>query len=148
MNSQEKMVLPRRQEVKVVDWHQEADRLTDNLRRMGCYIILYSYEELKRWMRPVDDYSPVQLKRLSKQKEEDPLIEVKAFFFEPNGVDAVIEAFDVRLDVEQVRRVAAEMVKQAETFMSGKPGRREPAPASWELLASALLQNEVATTAS
>jgi len=142
MKSQEKIVLPKPRVVPVTDWHQEADRLGDNLRRMGCYIILYSYEELKRWIRPVSEYSPVQIKKWRRRHEQHPLEEVYAFFFEPNGVDAVIEAFDVRLSVEQVRKVATSMFSQINQYMQGATSANAQSPAAWEMLASVLMTHE------
>jgi hypothetical protein len=142
MKSQEKIVLPPPRIVPVTDWHQEADRLGDNLRRMGCYIILYSYEELKRWLRPVNEYSPNQVKKWRRRHEHHPLEEVYAFFFEPNGVDAVIEAFDVRLSVDQVRKVAKDMFTQADQFMRGVTPTDTVSPAAWEMLASILMVHE------
>lgn len=142
MKNQEKIVLPAPRIVPVTDWHQEADRLGDNLRRMGCYIILYSYVELKRWLKPVNEYSPTQIKKWRRRDEKHPLEEVYAFFFAPNGVEAVIEAFDVRLSVEQVRKVAKDMFTHADQFMRGVTPTSTTSPAAWEMLASILMVHE------
>ena len=102
--------------------YEEKDRLRDNLKRMGCYLILYSYEELKRWIRPREEYSDAQKRQM---KSEDPLEEVRTFFFSPNGVDVVIETFEISLNLELVRKVAAKMIKQAEACIAGQKIRSD-----------------------
>lgn len=139
---QEKMVIPQIKESNPQDLHIEADRLEDNLRRMGCYIILYSYEELKRWIRPVSKYSPKQLQALKKHPAEDPLAEVKSFFFEPNGVEVVLEAFSVRISLDLIRRVTTKMIKEAESCMKGNPPKRDfLPPEAWEMLMKTIMNN-------
>jgi len=115
--------------------YEEKDRLRDNLKRMGCYLILYSYEELKRWIRPREEYTDQQRRQL---KSEDPLDEVKTFFFEPNGVEVVIETFEISLSLTLVRKVAEKMVKQAEACIAGQKIRSDISDEAWELLVTTM----------
>lgn len=114
---------------------EEKDRLRDNLKRMGCYLILYSYEELKRWIRPREEYSDQQRRQL---KSENPLEEVKIFFFEPNGVEVVIETFEISLSLALVRKVAGKMIKQAEACIAGQKIRSDISDEAWELLVTTM----------
>lgn len=139
---QEKLTIPKIIKEKPSHLHIEEDRLQENLRRMGCYIILYSYEELKKWIRPKSKYSPKQLQFLKKYPNEDPLGEVKTFFFEPNGVDVVLEAFSVRISLDLIRRVTKKMVAEAESCIAGnQPSKEYLPPEAWEMLVNTIMQN-------
>jgi len=103
---------------------EDRSRLRDNLKRMGCYLILYSYEELKRWIRQI--------------KAGDPLAEVREFFFSPDGVDVVIDTFEIRLNLVLVRKMAAKMLKQAQACIDGENIQSDISDESWELLVATM----------
>ena len=114
---------------------EDRSRLRDNLKRMGCYLILYSYEELKRWIRPRKEYSELQIKQI---KAGDPLAEVREFFFSPDGVDVVIDTFEIRLNLVLVRKMAAKMLKQAQACIDGENIQSDISDESWELLVATM----------
>lgn len=117
---------------------EERDRLRDNLRRMGCYLILDAYEDVKRWIRPQSQYTQKQLKEI---KEENPLLEVREFFFGDDGLDDVIDAYQIHISADTIRLVAGKMLEQAESCIAGEASEMELPKEAWDLLMETITQS-------
>lgn len=100
-----------------LDSTEETYRLRDNLRRMGCYLILDAYEDLKRWLRPQSHYTKFQLQELN---EGDVLEHAREFFFGEIGVEDIIDVYQISINADTIRAVAGRMIAQAEAFIAGE----------------------------
>lgn len=100
-----------------LDSTEEKHRLRDNLRRMGCYLILDAYEDLKRWLRPQSHYTKLQLQEL---KDGDVLEHAREFFFGEDGVEDIIAAYQISINADTIRAVAGRMIALAEAFIAGE----------------------------
>lgn len=118
---------------------EERDRLRDNLRRMGCYLILDAYEDLKRWVRPQAQYTQRQFSEM--EEEDDPLEETREFFFGEDGLDVIIETFQIHINANTIRLVAGKMLEQAEACIAGEASQAEIPKEAWDLLMETISQS-------
>lgn len=122
----------------IPDLKERQDRLKENLKRLGCCLILSPYLELKRWIKPRQDYTTEQLAQLEK---EDPLLELHEFFFGQDGMEDIIDTFQIHLDPKKVKAVAKKMLDHARECIEGKEPTTQIPEEAWDLLADTIGKN-------